>query len=100
VDIVLCSKISKNNPKIALLGPHAEQYWNELLHNDFVDFVATGEPEKPVKNLINAIENERVENAKGIAWKKSGKPIKNKPSEPIKDLRKTGVCDFKQGLPI
>ena len=85
-DLGLCSKISENNPKIALLGPHAEQYWNELLHNDFVDFVVTGEPEKPVKNLINAVENNKVENAEGIAWKKSGKPMKNKPSEPIKDL--------------
>jgi len=85
-DLGMCKKISRNGSKIALLGGYAEIFRRELIEREGVDFVVFGEPEGPIANLLNALEKEKPEDARGIVWKKKNKIVENEKDKPFKNL--------------
>ncbi|MCX6802447.1 MAG: radical SAM protein [Candidatus Diapherotrites archaeon] len=85
-DVALCNKIASKGPKTAFLGAHTSHFWQSALENSLADFAVLGEPERPVVNLIKAVESGKIREAKGIAWKKKGKAVKNTKAKPVEDL--------------
>ncbi len=73
-------KIKKTNPKIKILlgGPEVSFNQNEVLsENHFADFVSSGEGEKSVPLLLNALSEEADTDIKGISRRKGESVIIN-----------------------
>ncbi len=88
LDLKYAEWIKKNtNSKIILVGPHASVFPKEMLRHKFIDYVAIGEYEKTVEELVEKLsKSEQVNKVKGLAFKKSGKPVVNKRREIIQPL--------------
>lgn len=69
--------------KIIFGGPHPSTNIEEVLNNDFVDFVVFGEGEYTLKELLDSIPFSGI---KGLAYKEDGKIKINPHRELIKNL--------------
>jgi radical SAM superfamily enzyme YgiQ (UPF0313 family) len=76
-------------------GQHfVDENINEALSSG-VDYVATGEGEETIKELLQAIEGKRdVSKVNGIAYLDSGKVILTPEREPLADFDKLPIPDF------
>jgi len=74
--------------KIIFAGPHASLCSYETLKAfDFIDMIAIGEGEKNIISIIDYFNNkEKIENIKGICYKKSDSIVYNEPQEINMDL--------------
>ncbi len=73
-------KYKRPDIKIVFGGSHATALPEQLLKEDFVDFVIIGEGELPFPKLVENIHDyERLKKIKGIGFKKDGKIIINPP---------------------
>lgn len=74
--------------KILLGGAHPTSMPDETIKNEFVDFIALGESEEIIVNLVKAIEAKKsFKDINGIYWKdETGKITKNKRCAYIEDL--------------
>ena len=67
-----------DNVKIALVGPPASQFSEEILKSAGVDLVARWEYDFTLKEIAKAIEKNRdFKNIKGISYKENGKILHN-----------------------
>ncbi len=81
-----CKSIKPDVP-IVLGGPHGSVFWDLVLEDRNIDVVAIGEGELTFLDLVDAYENDRpLDQVKGIAFRKDGKPFKTEPREYIKDI--------------
>jgi anaerobic magnesium-protoporphyrin IX monomethyl ester cyclase len=69
-------------------GAHFSNLTHESLENDALDFIAIGEGEYTLLELVKEIEktNPRFKNVKGIAFKKDGEVIETQPRPLIENL--------------
>lgn len=75
----------QNGSKIVLTGPHATVFPKDMLRNDFVDYVAMGEYESTVSELVEKLDlNESVAEIKGLAYTDGGE-IKINERRPLID---------------
>jgi radical SAM superfamily enzyme YgiQ (UPF0313 family) len=85
------ARFLKNIKKDLLIivgGPHMDLYAKETLERyPFLDYSVFGEGEKTILELLNALNKERkVEDLKGVVYRKNGRIIQNEAQEIIKDL--------------
>ncbi len=90
VDALEILKISKEiNPDIITIigGVHPTFMYEEMLENEYVDYVVRGEGEVTIKELLLSFENGRaLDKVKGISYR-SGNKVLSSPSRPfIKDI--------------
>ncbi|MBE0429578.1 MAG: radical SAM protein [Thermoleophilia bacterium] len=68
-------------------GPHIIVYPDDLAEFDFFDFLVTGEGEKTLVELVEALEGKRgLADVKGIYYRDNGGIVKNEPRMYIQDL--------------
>ena len=79
----LCKSIFKNS-KIIVGGVHASVMPAEVLKNDSIDYVARGEGEETMLELVKNEKN--IENITGLSFKRNREIIHNPERELIKDL--------------
>lgn len=80
--------IKKMNPEVICIigGPHVIASVEDTLNNGF-DYAVIGEGEMTIFELVNKIKNKKdPRTIDGIAYKKNGKIVVNKPREFIKNL--------------
>ncbi len=90
IEIARIAKQINPDVKIVFGGVAATFLWKHFLkHFPQVDFVVVGEGEYTFLKLVRSVErgnDKKLENLKGIAFRKNGKIIKTKDAEPIRDL--------------
>ena len=90
IEIARIAKELNPEVKIVLGGIGATFLWEHLLtHFKEIDFIVLGEGEIPLGNLIRHLEKKGSacpEEVEGIAFRKGGRPVQTRPSEPIRDL--------------
>lgn len=90
IDVIKTTKIIKKiNPKIKIIlgGPHVIIYPEETISIPEVDFVILGEGEKPIKQLLENInDTEKLRQIKGLAFKSQNTVINNGIADPIENL--------------
>lgn len=95
IEIAQIAKEVDPNIKIVFGGIGATFLWKHLLtHFKQIDFAVMGEGEYTFLNLIKCIEKQdysKIENIKGIAFRKEGKVVKTEPAEIIRHLDKLPV---------
>jgi radical SAM superfamily enzyme YgiQ (UPF0313 family) len=90
IDVLQTAKTAKeinSNIKIVLGGAHVNIYPKETINFPEVDFLVLGEGEKPMKDLVdnlNQIKN--LYNVKGLIFRDGNKIINTGPRELIQDL--------------
>jgi len=87
----LIKEVKEINPQIKVIlgGPHVHIYPKETISLEEVDFAVIGEGEKPLKELLDNINNrEQLHQVKGLVFKDNEKVINNGPQIPIDDLDK------------
>lgn len=73
--------------KIVIGGVHAFFKWNEVIKNDFVDFVTVGEAEYSFLKLVKAIESKQpVSQIKGIVFRQNNKTVFTGPPDRLTNL--------------
>jgi len=79
LDLKIAKKMKKlTNAKIVFVGAHASVYPEDMLKNEPVDYVAIGEYEYTVRELVQKLNrSQKIDHVKGIAFKKRGKVIVN-----------------------
>ena len=90
IEIARIAKELNPEVKIVLGGIGATFLWEHLLtHFKEIDFIVLGEGEIPLGNLIRHLEKKgstQPEEVEGIAFRKGGRAVQTRPSEPIRDL--------------
>ncbi|MCG8541191.1 MAG: B12-binding domain-containing radical SAM protein [Clostridia bacterium] len=90
ISLIVARNIKKinKNIKIIFAGPQASLCSLETLESfDFIDLIAIGEGEKNIINIIDYFNNkEKIENIKGICYKKSDNIVYNEPQTLIESL--------------
>ncbi|MGD2099863.1 MAG: cobalamin-dependent protein [Desulfobacterales bacterium] len=90
IDIARIAKQVNPEVKIVFGGIGATFLWSHFLtHFPQVDFVIIGEGEYSFLNLIQCLdagEMQKIEQIEGLAYRKSGRVIRNQDVEPICDL--------------
>ncbi len=90
IEIARVARQVDPNVKIVFGGIGATFLWKHLLtHFNEIDYVILGEGEYTFLNLVERIEKEdlkNIENVKGIAFRKKGKPVRTKAAPVIEDL--------------
>ncbi len=87
----------KINPKIKSVigGPHPTQDPRDSLEGGF-DFAIIGEGEMTILELVKGLEEKRLHNVRGIAYRDEGNNIRmNSPQEFISDLDAVPIIDRK-----
>ncbi len=87
--IDLCDTINKykKNARLILGGHGASAIPEYVLKTTKADFIAIGESEETIVELLNAIlQNQGIENVKGIAYWKNNKVVVNERRKPVKHL--------------
>lgn len=88
--IEIATTIKKIDTNIAVVigGNHASSYWDHLLRNKCIDFIAIGEGEETFLELSRKLLNhESVEKICGIAYRgNNGNIVRTNPRELIKDI--------------
>ncbi|MCL2840762.1 MAG: B12-binding domain-containing radical SAM protein [Defluviitaleaceae bacterium] len=91
-------KKNDSNIKIVFGGPHATHTYDSCLNAfDFIDAIALGESELIVLDLMRALMGiSSIEDVFGIAYKKKGYVVKNKPVKRISgvELEKYAILDY------
>ena len=84
-DLKVLERIKSQGISIILCGPNVEIYKPEfLLQHQFIDFVLFGEYEFSLRELVNALqENKDLSVIKGLIYRNGDKIIKNNPREPL-----------------
>lgn len=73
--------------KIVMGNLHATLFCEEILSNNYADFVVHGEGEYTMLELLKTLEHNGVlEDVKGLSFKRNGKNIHNLLRPPIEDL--------------
>lgn len=88
-DIEICKKVKDlTNAKVALTGPHATSSYNDiLLRYPFIDFIAVGEYEFTILDLVKSLESNTIMKIDGLAFRHNNSiDFKERPL--IKDLDK------------
>jgi len=68
----------ESNAKIIVGGPYATLAPEEIMNFSCIDYVARGEAEETLKNLVRSMEsNKKIDEIKGIWVKDNGKIIRN-----------------------
>ncbi len=91
----LCRRESPDT-KIIFGGPHASFAYQEVLKNDFVDFVITGEGEESLPALVS---NGDLRNISGLAYK-DGEQVLSNPQKVIEDLDSLPFPDRERCIPV
>jgi len=95
----LMAKIRKRLPDVKIaVGGYYINYWREKALEDCedVDFAIVGEGEFAICKLCEALEGRgRLEDVDGLAWRKNGQIVKNRP-KPIADLDTIPFPDYSQ----
>lgn len=88
IKVSVLSKEFNPNIKIVWGGPHPTIQSNEVLQNDFVNFVIRGEGELTLVELCHALVNgaNTFSQIKGLSYKKNGEIVHNQPRELISNL--------------
>ena len=90
IDVIETAKtIKKINPEIKIIlgGPHVIIYPEETIDIPEIDFVIMGEGEKPIKQLLENINNpEKLKQIKGLVFKLNNEIINNGVADPIENL--------------
>ncbi len=85
--IAQCVKKAKNNCKVIFGGPHAVTSPSSILESGSVDFVALGEGERTICELIECIvKGSDPAHISGIGFLKKGKVYSTSPRQPIENL--------------
>ncbi|MEM4662735.1 MAG: radical SAM protein [Candidatus Diapherotrites archaeon] len=86
-DLEICEMIKKYSPetKIGLIGTFASFFHKDLVKNEAIDFVARGEPEKPLRNALKYFSGKSMV-AAGLTIKKDHKILCFPNEKPLKDL--------------
>ncbi len=86
------AKEIKNSFNVPIIfgGPHVTTRPVEVLNNNCVDYAVIGEGERTIVELIGVLNNQypdlKLDDVKGIGFKKNGEPIINPRRELIQDL--------------
>ncbi len=86
---VICETAKRWNPGVRTLvgNVHATFCWQELLEDPNVDFVARGEGEPVIADLVRAMAaGEGYEKIQGLAFRRDGVPFSNAPRQLVADL--------------
>ena len=76
--VVMDIKQSYDDLKTVLVGPPTSQFPDKILENKAIDFVARWEYDFTLKELVEALEENRdLDTIKGISYKANGKTIHN-----------------------
>ena len=76
----LAQRLHKTGAKILLGGPEVSYNAGEILKENFVDFIISGEGEKPFAELLKALaEDGKISDISGLCYKNNGKIILNPP---------------------
>ncbi len=87
LEILRISKESNPTIKTIIGGVHPTFMYEEVLQNDYVDFVVRGEGELTLSELLQCIEaDDAPEGIRGIAFKKDGHIVVTPPRPFIEDL--------------
>ena len=90
IDIARTAKQLNPKTKVVFGGIGATFLWDHLLrHFPEVDYVVLGEGEWTFLNLVRHFEKKQdqgIAEIRGIAYRKTGKPLKTGEPDPIKDL--------------
>jgi radical SAM superfamily enzyme YgiQ (UPF0313 family) len=86
-DIEICKKLKNiTNTKIALTGTHSTVFYKEiLLKYPFIDFVAVGEYELTILNLVESMQKGKTKEIDGLAFRR-GNSVKFKPRPLLENL--------------
>jgi len=90
---ILAEKIKSERSKVQILfgGAHPSALPEDVLKNNFADFVFLGEGELAIEKLLLG---EEIENIKGIAFKRNDEIINTGPCERISDLDSLPINDY------
>jgi radical SAM superfamily enzyme YgiQ (UPF0313 family) len=95
IEIARTAKQLNPHTQVVFGGIGATFLWEHLLtHFTEVDVVVLGEGEQSFLDLVRCFEKERdrrLEEIRGIAYRKQGKPFKTVESEPIRDLDRLAI---------
>ena len=73
--------------KIVLCGPHASAMYNDVIGNDFVDYILVGEYEYTLLDLVDHLEKEKsLSDLKGLVYREDDHIRVNERRPPIEDL--------------
>ena len=76
----LAQRLHKTGAKILLGGPEVSYNAGELLKENFVDFILSGEGERPFAELLKALaEDGKISDISGLCYKNNGEIILNPP---------------------
>lgn len=97
--IKIAERIKRANPDkiIVFGGPECflEEINRELIKNDSIDIIATGEGDGTILELVEKLKNKaKTESCRGILFKKNGKIIHTGHRPPLKDLNSLPIPDF------
>lgn len=68
------------NIKLAMGNIHASVFYEQIINDGLADFVALGEGEDTIADLVRTLESGGdVSAVKGLAWKRGGRAIANEP---------------------
>jgi len=87
VDLAMAERLKNEaSTTIALSGPHASVFAQDVLRNPFVDYVLAGEYEETVSDLASAIEaGSDLNGVRGLCFRKDGAVVAN-PRRDLLDL--------------
>jgi len=81
-DLMWTKKAKELGATTVLTGPHATAKAEEVLGEDYVDYVITYEYEYPLANLLKKLENKQdVSGIKSLGYRKDGEPVVNEKAE-------------------
>ena len=87
----LAERLKKGGAKILLGGPEVSYNPAELLGQEYVDFVISGEGEKPFAELLNALNGgQPISKISGLCYKNSGERVMSPPNT----SKDTPVCPY------
>jgi len=89
LEVIKIAQQAKPDAKIVLGGPHPQIYPEETINLPEVDYVILGEGEISFLELLKCLKEKdykKLNQIKGLTFKKDGQIINTGPSEPIKNL--------------
>ncbi len=90
-DLSMVQKIKENSSaKVALIGAHSTYFSKDLLDSyGYIDYILRGEFEYTILDLCKCLrDGEKVENIKGLSFRKEGEVVENPDRPLISDLDK------------